>query len=193
MSIAVYIPRSRRYAREICIPPRVYLSTLIATFPSPVLIWRQTLFPNIWPLAKSTPNPRLSAMAAQARPAIWPPKPSLYDEVSWGNLPSVDDYRLAYRVWSPPNANLAPGSDTSDDDDSPSVLVRNVYDHIVPDRSKELSDEIAFDPNAQMNVAADGNGGFQGWTYEQIFPNAPPPQAPLGKEDLVIDGHGYKH
>lgn len=193
MSIAVYIPRSRRYAREICIPPHVYLSTLIATFPSPVLIWRQTLFPNIWPLAKSTPNPRLSAMAAQARPAIWPPKPSLYDEVSWGNLPSVDDYRLAYRVWSPPNANLAPGSDTSDDDDSPSVLVRNVYDHIVPDRSKELSDEIAFDPNAQMNVAADGNGGFQGWTYEQIFPNAPPPQAPLGKEDLVIDGHGYKH
>lgn len=134
-------------------------------------------------------------MAAHVRPAIWPPKPDLYDEVSWGNLPSADDYRLAYRLWSLPNANLAPGRNLPDDDDPPSVLVRNVYDHLipVPGQSTEPPDEAAFDPNTQMNVAGGDNGGFHGWSYQQILPNIPPPPAPRRKEDIVIEGHGYKH
>lgn len=130
-------------------------------------------------------------MAAHVRPATWPPKPNLYDEVSWGDLPSADDYRLAYRLWSLPDANLAPGRVTPNDDPA-SVLVRNIYDHIVSNRSTEPPDENAFDPNAQMNVPVAGNG-VAGWSYNQILPNAPPPPAPLRKEDVVIDGHGYKH
>ena len=131
-------------------------------------------------------------MTAHVRPASWPSPPNLYDEISWGNLPSARDYSLAYRLWSLPNANLAPGGHTPEDD-PPSVLVRNIYDHIVPRRSTEPPDENDFNPNAQMNVAAGGNGGFQGWSYAQILPNAPPPPAPLRNEDIVIEGHGYRH
>ncbi|KAI9880665.1 MAG: hypothetical protein M1830_001669 [Pleopsidium flavum] len=125
------------------------------------------------------------------RPAPWPPKPDLFDEVSWGPLPSADDYKLAYKLWSLPNANLAPNGVTPSDD-ALSVLVRNVYDHIVSGRSKQPPDEHGIDPNAQMNSPVDEGVGFRGWSYDQIFPNVPAVQAAPTKEDTVVDGHGWK-
>lgn len=130
-------------------------------------------------------------MAPGVRPAPWPPKPDLFDEVPWGPLPSTDDYKLAYKLWSLPNANLAPNGVTPLDD-ALSVLVRNVYDHIVPDRSREPPDEKSIDPNAQMNGPDDGGVGFRGWAYDQISSNVPAVQAAPTKEDTVVDGHGWK-
>lgn len=128
-------------------------------------------------------------MAPKARPAPWPPKPDLYDEVSWGALPTLDDYKLAYKVWSLPNANLAPKSVTPVDD-PPSVLVRNVYDHIVASQSTEMLGDQTIDENAQMTDL--GDHVLCGWTYDDIFPRLPGEQAAVRKEDVAIDGRGWK-
>ncbi|MCJ1366531.1 hypothetical protein MMC16_005660 [Acarospora aff. strigata] len=122
---------------------------------------------------------------------VWPPKPNLFDEVSWGDLPSTDDYRVAYRVWGLPDVNLAPNGVTQNND-PPSVLVRNVYDHILANRFLRPPDGQAIDPNAQMNVGNVGSVGPQGWSYDQIYPDAAPRPAVLRKEDLEVDGHGWK-
>lgn len=119
----------------------------------------------------------------------WPPKPALSKQVPWGALPSDDDYRLAHRLWSLPDANLAPNREAPQDDPS-SWLVRNVYEHIISSGYMEPLAAEAISPNAQMTEV---DGAFRGWSYDELFPDPDVPTAgPQSKQDILIDGHGWK-
>ncbi|KAK2768732.1 hypothetical protein FQN54_000588 [Arachnomyces sp. PD_36] len=132
-------------------------------------------------------------------PPDFPSRPDLFDEVEWGPLPSAEDVRLAYKLWSlvdgvlaqemSPDGPPTPGSDSSSEmtEEVKSCLAHNVYEHLKINPGVPPADG-EWDKDAQMQYLEDGTR--KGWSYRDIFGVDPQrvPSEDVDPEGIRIQG-----
>ncbi|PGH02099.1 hypothetical protein AJ79_07736 [Helicocarpus griseus UAMH5409] len=135
------------------------------------------------------------------RPAYFPPRPDLFDEVDWGNFPTQQEAEKAYRLWSVQDhclgdennrlrSSQATETETDDVRATQNCLARNVYENILQSHLFPLR-PTEWRANAQYRHIP-GTDTYEPLSYGDIFgPDDPhgngtvkPPSPPV-----LVNGH----